>query len=307
METYRLEAKHDLLQLLKVRCTVTCGRVPTRSTVPCSARNNTTANDRSAGLAINTVAANGLTTSDIVQTLVPQKVDERIQESESGLSGRKTGIIQQRNDTSKDGRGSRGTSTGLEFAATNNLVIRKQTVGSNVRETTPLEVGVLGVVFNGGLVQKTEVVPNCFFLVPSTGEVSAEPTGAGSPSDFRSDRLGTSHCCKERASSGENGIELSLVRAVVAAASCTNTKVTARFQDRDTSQASQTNQIACTDSILVGNGLLVISVRVGDNLGQIGVLLRQKVFVIRNVWLVLIGGGIEARNEWAVLKLAMAL
>ena len=180
-------------------------------------------------------------------------------------------------------------------------------MSSNIRKAAAFEIGVLRVVLLRSLIELSKVCLDCDFLVPSTGEIVGEATGTGGPGNFGGGGLCTSDGGKVGASGREDGFKFSRVLAIVAFASRADTEIAAGFQNRDSAQTSQADQVAGTNGVLVGNGLLAISVGVGNHLGQIGILLRQKVLVVRNVGLVLVGWSIKVRNEGTVFWLARAL
>ena len=77
---------------------------------------------------------------------------------------------------------------------------------------------------------------------------------------------------------------------VLVQTSGTDTSITRRLKDRHTTRAEDSDQVANADCVLLGNCLLIVSVRVGDDLWQLVVGLGEQELVVGQVWLVLVCG-----------------
>lgn len=83
------------------------------------------------------------------------------------------------------------------------------------------------------------------------------------------------------------------------------TLVTRGVNDGQSTQGVQTDQVANTASIFLGNSLFVIAIGVGDDLGDLGVGLREQILIVDQIRLVLVvrcGRLISIGDEWAVDK-----
>ena len=91
----------SLEQLREVRCAKTRNRVPSRSSVPASIRDNRAA----VGLSVETgmaIASSATTENDVVKR-IGVRVKQRVQETKSGLLGAKTGVVEKSNDATEGG------------------------------------------------------------------------------------------------------------------------------------------------------------------------------------------------------------
>jgi hypothetical protein len=237
LEYTRLKAQNKVLQLLEIGGTETSNWIPAHGSVPRSVGDDATASLGFAALAVNAVAANGATASDVVEGGEAKEVEEWVQVSESRLANGETSVVQQSNDTGPDGGGSGGTAREANYTAVHNGVVGGDTECGNVGETTAVEVGVCGVVLLDLAADVlVQVGLDSSLLEPGAREVVAESTRAGSPGDLRGESLGSSDGGHVGAGGWENGLELGSVLAVVAQAAVANAQVSAGFQDRDTSR-----------------------------------------------------------------------
>lgn len=109
-----LQRQYQILQLLEVWGTQTGDWIPAFGGIPVSTRDDQTAVDMLVALRINATTAVGASASDIVKSRVPQRVQERVQETQGRLASAQAGIVQKTNDTSENWGGSRGaTRAGL--------------------------------------------------------------------------------------------------------------------------------------------------------------------------------------------------
>jgi len=91
----------SLEQLGEVRCAETRDRVPSRSSVPASIRDNRAA----VGLAVETgmaITSSATTENDVVER-IGVGVQQGVQETKSGLLGTKAGVIEKSDDATKCG------------------------------------------------------------------------------------------------------------------------------------------------------------------------------------------------------------
>lgn len=66
--------------------------------------------------------------------------------------------------------------------------------------------------------------------------------------------------------------------------------IAGRLEDRHASHTQDADQIADPDRILLRDCLLIVSIRIGDDLWQLVVGLREQELVVGQVWLVLVRG-----------------
>ena len=95
-----IPSRHSSLeQLGEVRCAETRNRVPSRSSVPTSIRNNRT----TVGLAVEAgvAIASGATTKNDVVERIGIGVQQGVQEAKSGLLGAKASVVEESDDTAE--------------------------------------------------------------------------------------------------------------------------------------------------------------------------------------------------------------
>lgn len=81
-----------------------------------------TAADSLVALRVNTTAAVGASTSDIVECLVTLRVQEGVQETKSRLASTQASIVQETDNTSENGGSGGGTTRAGLLASVDNLV-----------------------------------------------------------------------------------------------------------------------------------------------------------------------------------------
>ena len=168
--------------------------------------------------------------------------------------------------------------------------LRVNTQRRHVGEAAASEVDVLAVILLGfGTHVRVQVMLNSRFLVPGSLEVIAEATGRARPSDLRRKINSTTDRSNIRACRREDWVELRCL-AILVQTRGTDTGVAGRLEDRHAAHAENADQIANANRIFLGNGLLVVSVGIGDDLRQLVVGLRQKELIVGQVWLVLVRG-----------------
>jgi hypothetical protein len=158
----------------------------------------------------------------------------------------------------------------------------------NVWEPAAGEVDVLAVVFLGLRTHVcAQVMLDSGFLVPGSLEVIAEaarragPSNLGREADSATDRSDVRACCRE------DWVELGCLPILVQTRS-TDTGVSGGLEDRHAAHTEDSNHIADTDRVLLRDCLLVVSVRVCDDLRQLVVWLSEQELVVGQVWLVLV-------------------
>jgi len=184
-----IPSRHSSLkQLGEVRCAKTRNRVPSRSSVPASIRDNRA----TVGLAVEAgmaIASSAATENNVVKR-IGIGVQQGVQETKSGLLGAKAGVVEKSDDTAECGGRAGGSLVALERTLVVDAVtwacvlviflhiVRKgvlltETLGRNVRESTSVTVEV-------GLVLLAELVEVCLYsivLVRGTLPVVGETTG----------------------------------------------------------------------------------------------------------------------------------
>lgn len=138
-------------------------------------------------------------------------------------------------------------------------------------------------------------------LITGLREIITEPAGAVVPGDFRVDGLGAADGGDEGAGTWELGRELWGFFAVVGLARGADAGVAGGFEDGNPADAELADHVADPRGVGEGHGLFVVAVRVGDDLGELAVGLREEVVVVIQIWLVgVLRGGwfVEVRDEW---------
>ena len=158
----------------------------------------------------------------------------------------------------------------------------------NIGEATTSEVDVLAVVLLGLCAHVfAQIIMNSGLLVPGSLEVIAEAARGAGPSDLRRKVDSAADCGDVRTGCWEYWVELRCLAVLVQARS-SDTGVSGRLKDRHATHAENADQVADTLCVLLGNRLLVVSVGVGDDLGQVVIVLREQELVVRQVWLILV-------------------
>lgn len=221
-----LKLENQVLELSKVGCAVSSDGIPTSSSIPSGARNNSRSLGlRLASLGVVAIASNSITASDISQNLGSMLVDKRVQPSQAWLASSETSIVQQTNDGSPNRSSSTGASTTSLLTSVDNLIVRRDAVASDIRETSTFPVSVGTVVLLSLLGDSLHVCLDSLVLVAGTGEVLAETSRGAFPGDLGGNIDSTADGGEVRAGSREDGVKLdSLV--IGSETSRTNTNVT---------------------------------------------------------------------------------
>ena len=164
-----IPSRHSSLkQLGEVRCAKTRNRVPSRSSVPASIRDNRA----TVGLAVEAgmaIASSAATENNVVKR-IGIGVQQGVQETKSGLLGAKAGVVEKSDDTAECGGRAGGSLVALERTLVVDAVAKA--LSADVGESTSVAVEV-------GLVLLAELMEVCLYgivLVRGTLPVVGETT-----------------------------------------------------------------------------------------------------------------------------------
>ena len=159
----------------------------------------------------------------------------------------------------------------------------------NIGECTSIEVSVWSVVLLDCRADvEVQVCLDLQLLIKRAREVITEASCRAVPSLFGANINSSTNSKNVWASSRELWCELRSLLSIVALAGATNTVVTGGFEDSDTTETHLADQVTDLHCIFVRNSLLVVAIRVGNDLGKRGIWLAEKILVVWEIWLILI-------------------
>jgi hypothetical protein len=231
-------------------------------------------------LRANAIASNAPTEGDIVQGSPANGIEQRVDEPERGFTGAEARVVEKTDNRGDDGGCGRSSSRWRELTTVYYLVagvgqyidawkyfvgylLGGHAVSADIRESSATKVRERLIVFlHSGADVEVQIRLNGKLLVRRAREVVAEAPSATHPSLFGADSHSSSDCGDIWAGSWELWGKLWGLLAIVALARSADSIVARRFENGDSAESHQSDEIANFNSIFLRDGLLVISIGV---------------------------------------------